>query len=1015
MTNGSTWNRWELHMHTPLTKKNDQFTVSPEEKEEYTKKRLQKNSTYQYNEIEHKWEKYIDKINEYVDADTPERNIKVIGVTDYYSIENYKHILSLKDKLSSNIMLLPNVELRLNMTGRRSPINIHCIFNPEIVDELHEKFFAQIKMTVGDSTYLATKKGFIDLGKDNSENKSLSDEYYEKQGIGQFTVEFSDFKKIFQNSKLRENTIIIVANSSNDGASGLRGQLDMARKDVYHFVDAIFSSTPSDIKFFSGETNSKVLEECGKLMPCFHGSDAHCYEDMFEPDEKRYCYIKSEISFDGLKQVLNDPQDRVFIGKKCDVLENIEKTKNRKIKSLSIKNSRKNTWFQNVCIEFNPQLNVIIGNKGNGKTAIGDILSFCGNVTPTKDFKFLSQFSKTEDAESIESNITFLDETSTDFVKLSNPPKQQTPSVKYIPQAYFETITNEVDKTEKLRKEIEGVIFDYLPSTIRGAYSSFSEYRESIEYEKQREIKCLCDSLIEINKKIIALENESSESYIERLKNDLKRLEKELSNHNLKKPEENLQNSTDDEREEENEILKWKKKLSIKQTIKRKLEGYVSRYIKEKDKINLINNELNQKVQDIQEYFNKHSQFLSGYDLEDILEIKYDNDNKIDSVSEDLQKKIDRINNYLSQPYLNIEQYAPNSFEGKIHFIKAQINNLEKEVSARTMSLVIEQEKIQNWEKRRIEIEGEKNNPKEGTIRYIKSKITYINKKLPKELKELCEQRLEITKSIVDCKLNILSELEEGTKELRDFLSENNGSILAIKSELYFNNDFIDKFLANINQQKNSSYRGRIEGREVLNNLVEKHFSDGITKDKIVQFLSDVDTTNKEYERKDRKVTSDLSFIKNRDELYNYLFSLDYISIEFNLKMGKKALDQLSPGERGAILLVFYLLLDKGDIPLIIDQPEDNLDNQSIADVLVPYIREAKRKRQIIMITHNPNLAVVSDAELVIHVEIDKENQNLFRYTSGGIENRKINNGIQDILEGTPKAFRIRDNKYFSC
>ena len=149
--------------------------------------------------------------------------------------------------------------------------------------------------------------------------------------------------------------------------------------------------------------------------------------------------------------------------------------------------------------------------------------------------------------------------------------------------------------------------------------------------------------------------------------------------------------------------------------------------------------------------------------------------------------------------------------------------------------------------------------------------------------------------------------------------------------------------------------------------------------------------------------------------MYNYLFSLDYISIEFNLKMGKKALDQLSPGERGAILLVFYLLLDKGDIPLIIDQPEDNLDNQSIADVLVPYIREAKRKRQIIMITHNPNLAVVSDAELVIHVEIDKENQNLFRYTSGGIENRKINNGIQDILEGTPKAFRIRDNKYFSC
>ena len=105
-------------------------------------------------------------------------------------------------------------------------------------------------------------------------------------------------------------------------------------------------------------------------------------------------------------------------------------------------------------------------------------------------------------------------------------------------------------------------------------------------------------------------------------------------------------------------------------------------------------------------------------------------------------------------------------------------------------------------------------------------------------------------------------------------------------------------------------------------------------------------------------------------------------------------------------------MLENND-PLIIDQPEDNLDNQSIADILVPYIREAKKKRQIILITHNPNLAVISDSELAIHVEIDKENHNMFSYTSGGIENRDINKKIQDVLEGTPRAFRIRDNKYF--
>ncbi|HEM3590928.1 TPA: hypothetical protein U1C03_002125, partial [Streptococcus suis] len=207
---------------------------------------------------------------------------------------------------------------------------------------------------------------------------------------------------------------------------------------------------------------------------------------------------------------------------------------------------------------------------------------------------------------------------------------------------------------------------------------------------------------------------------------------------------------------------------------------------------------------------------------------------------------------------------------------------------------------------------------------------------------------------------------------------------------------------------------GRSQGREVLYNSIEEHFSNGVTEDKIIQFLSKVDSLNKEYTRNGEKLTSDLSFIKDRTELYNYLFSLSYISVEFSLKMGEKSLERLSPGERGAILLVFYLLLDKGEIPLIIDQPEDNLDNQSIADILVPYIREAKKKRQIIMITHNPNLAVISDAELVIHVGIDKENKNLFSYSSGGIEDRVINQEIQNILEGTPRAFRIRDNKYFS-
>jgi ABC-type cobalamin/Fe3+-siderophores transport system ATPase subunit len=128
--------------------------------------------------------------------------------------------------------------------------------------------------------------------------------------------------------------------------------------------------------------------------------------------------------------------------------------------------------------------------------------------------------------------------------------------------------------------------------------------------------------------------------------------------------------------------------------------------------------------------------------------------------------------------------------------------------------------------------------------------------------------------------------------------------------------------------------------------------------------------------------------------------------------MGEKELHQLSPGERGTLLLIFYLLLDKSDIPLVIDQPEENLDNQTVYEVLVPCVKEAKQQRQIIMVTHNPNLAVVCDAEQIICANLDKKNNYLMEYTSGAIEYPVINQAVVDILEGTMPAFDNRDSKY---
>ena len=135
--------------------------------------------------------------------------------------------------------------------------------------------------------------------------------------------------------------------------------------------------------------------------------------------------------------------------------------------------------------------------------------------------------------------------------------------------------------------------------------------------------------------------------------------------------------------------------------------------------------------------------------------------------------------------------------------------------------------------------------------------------------------------------------------------------------------------------------------------------------------------------------------------------------MQYTIMFNGKSLNdnEFSPGEKGALLLIFYLLIDKNKMPLVMDQPEENLDNESVYVLLVPYIKKAKQSRQILVVTHNPNLAVVCDAEQIICASMNKKTDEI-RYTAGSIENPEMNKKVSDVLEGTLPAFDIRDEKY---
>lgn len=144
----------------------------------------------------------------------------------------------------------------------------------------------------------------------------------------------------------------------------------------------------------------------------------------------------------------------------------------------------------------------------------------------------------------------------------------------------------------------------------------------------------------------------------------------------------------------------------------------------------------------------------------------------------------------------------------------------------------------------------------------------------------------------------------------------------------------------------------------------------------------------------------------------NWLYNTDHISIEYSIQYDGVDLQQLSPGTRGIVLLLLYLAVDQEDNrPLIIDQPEENLDPNSVFSELTPLFTKVRKRRQVIIVTHNANLVVNADADQVIIASAGDHRPTqlpVITYTSGGLENPIIRKKVCDILEGGEEAFRER-------
>jgi predicted ATPase len=208
-----------------------------------------------------------------------------------------------------------------------------------------------------------------------------------------------------------------------------------------------------------------------------------------------------------------------------------------------------------------------------------------------------------------------------------------------------------------------------------------------------------------------------------------------------------------------------------------------------------------------------------------------------------------------------------------------------------------------------------------------------------------------------------------------------------------------------------SSFVGKEEGSSLVRSLVEE--TDFGEFGSVEQFLAKMDEAiHFNVRERKRTATSPFDLLRtghDLEDVYNYIYGLEYVEIDYTLQASGVPIDRLSPGQKGTLLLMFYLLVDKNDHPLLLDQPDENLDNQTIMRLLVPAIKEAAQRRQIVIITHSPNVAIVADADQLVIADFDGES---FEYSHGAIESPARNVDAVDILEGTWEAYINRGNKY---
>jgi ABC-type lipoprotein export system ATPase subunit len=921
-------------------------------------------------------------------ASDPQKNLSIIAITDH----NKSRVAEKISRLSTNkLIILPGMEADIQASEfdnktihlltifpqGTSSNDIDKVFPGDSGMDLYDKRDKDSKANIHIKNFINTThslSGICIASHVNSESGTR--DYFFAQNIKRLII-----RKKIEILQEKERKQLITQEEQKELERLKRRKIDHDNKiqnqylsflSKYEF-DAVEIAKPEEREFY----RSIHMHELGiRPITCIISSDAHNLEDI---GLKGYStYIKmTKVGMEDLKKALKDPEVRI----KYEGDTIVQKV--RKIKGISFNAG----FFKDEIFGFSENLSCIIGGRGSGKSSLIDAIRYVfkkriEHLDEVKKKDIRDRQEKT--LKDTEIKLLFEDDNSDELVLKTNYQSDNTIEVRTY-SLNGNSRSEDPFSSPKLQIELYGwgeiEILARNTKEQRELIDRFIVGIEGLKSNETQQIRILGKNTNEI----IEYAKEINDLLTEIVTLDEK--EKELQELDTKEMKEIYKEFDLNEKKKrilkkiKNEIVEVKGKFVDEDDEKYNLQEVFAEIIAEA--INEKENEpeqlpilksyhLTKIVEEIVEYYDL---LIKKFDV--FLSLIVKEQDKVEKEKSAILEELNKI----------VEGLTEEEFKRKVNARESLANQVFNMKESKK-KIVEYQNKIGELFKKRWE----------EIIPYSMQIKEKIYKKRNKKVKEI-SNKLNTLKGDTKVTISIekLLDRTEFEKKLgsKKYGTQNVGILKGIPMH------YLEKNYANLISEK---FLPTDFVKIIINKKLKKLKIIGSNVENIID------------EEKARGIISHLSPFLNGNYYYDpdklkKLLELEYIIIDDlpRIYLGGTPIENLSPGQRCNALIPIILL--EGRNPIIIDQPEDNLDNKLVFDLVVDVLRSLKEKRQIIVATHNPNIPVSGDAEQIIVLDAPSEVKGKV-VAQGSIDCTQIIEQVKEVMEGSEEAFKIRAQKY---